>query len=322
MIKIYDTNNHFLSLLDAELRDIFTTDSLKTGQRMLCFQIPCVDEYIEYINEEYYIETEDYRYIIKEIKSDDNQFITVYCSADIESIKGRVFLYFDCYDKNLQQGYEYCLSGTDWSVVYHSNNKTKITYQEAKVSAYDMIRKIADDYDQELWFDTKNKELHIYAKIGKSLGAYYSNELKLKKLKKHSNTYDYATVLYPFGKDGLTIENINGGRAYLENYDYTGKYIQKVWIDESITVPEILKQKAEAYLEKIAQPTASYQLYISDITDDVGVGDEIIIVDKIKKIKQKQRVMKIIRYPKAPEKSKMEISNLTANLYDLFLKKS
>jgi hypothetical protein len=43
-----------------------------------------------------------------------------------------------------------------------------------------MLRQIAYDYAQELWFDTKNKVLHIYDKMGQDLGAYYSNELRLK----------------------------------------------------------------------------------------------------------------------------------------------
>ncbi len=320
MLKIYDTHHHFLTLLDTNINNIYTTDTLSTGQRTLCFEVPCDETYINYIDEENYVETDDYNYIIKEIKSNNNKFITVYCSADIETIKGTVFLTFDCYDKNLQQGYAYCLSGTGWTVNYHSNDRTKITYQLPNVNAYDMIRTIAEDYGQEVWFDTKNKQLHVYAKMGSNLGVYYSNELNLKLLKKYSNTYDYATVLYPFGKDGLTIANVNNGRNFLENYSYTGKYIQKIWIDETIEVPEILKKKATDYLNEIAQPKASYQLAVSQIDDNVNIGDEIIIVDKIKQIKQTQRVVKIVRYPKAPEKSTLEINNLMTSFYDLFLK--
>lgn len=320
MLKIYNSTHHFLTLLDESIGNVYTTDTLNTGQRTLYFEVPCDEKYIQYIDEENYVETDDYSYIIKEIKATQNSFISVYCSANIEAIKGSIFLYFDCYDKNLQQGYEYCLSATDWVVAYHSTDRTRITYQEPNVCAYDMIHTIADDYGQEVWFDTKNKVLNIYDKMGKDFGAFYSNELRLKQLKKYSNTYDYATVLYPFGKDGLTIENVNNGKKYIENYSYTGKYIQKVWEDETIDVPELLKKKATDYLNEISQPKASYQLLVSEIGDDVSLGDTIILVDKIKQVRQNQRVVKIVRYPKAPEKSKIEISNLTSNFYDLFIK--
>lgn len=320
MIKIYDTAHHYLTLLDANIRNIYTTDTLSTGQRTLCFEVPCDETYINYIDEENYVETDDYSYVIKEIKGTSNKYITVYCSANIEDLKGALFLHFDCYDRNLQQGYQYCVIGTEWVVNYHSLDKTRITYQEPNVSAYEMIQRIAEDYGQEVWFDTKNKVVHIYTTIGTNRGTYFSNELRLKQVKVYSNTYDYATVLYPFGKDGLTIADVNNGRTYLEDFSYTGKYLQKVWVDETIDVPEILKKKAEEYLEKIAQPQASYQLLVSEIGNDVGIGDEITIVDKIKHIKQVQRVVKITRYPKAPEKSKIEINNLASNFYNMFLK--
>lgn len=320
MLKIYNSSRKFLALLDSNINDIYTTDTLSTGQRTLCFQVPCNDDYLNYIDEENYVETDDYMYIIKEVKADNNKFVQVYCSADIEVIKGSVFFNFDCYDKNLEQGYLYCLSATDWTVAYHSNDRTRITYQEPNVNAYDMIHRIADDYGQEVWFDTKNRVVHIYKKMGKDFGAFYSNELKLKLLKKHSQTYDYATVLYPFGKDGLTIANVNNGKNYLEDYSYSNKYIQKIMVDETIEIPELLMKKAQDYLNEIAQPKASYELLVSEVGEDVGIGDTITIVDKIKHLRQSQRVVKIVRYPKAPEKSKLEVNNLTTNFYDLFIK--
>ena len=85
-------------------------------------------------------------------------------------------------------------------------------------------------------------------------------------------------------------------------------------------MPEILKKEATNYLNEIAQPRASYKLLVSELGDNVSIGDEIILVDRLKKIKQTQRVLKLTRYPKAPEKSSLEISNLTSNFYDMFLK--
>ena len=321
MLKIYNTRHQFLTLLDQEIKDIYTTDTLETGQRTLSFKIACKEQYFQFLDEENYVETDDYSYIIKEINSKDNKFIEVFCSANIEDIKGSVFLVFDCYDKNLQQGYEYCISQSPgWSVNYHSEDHTKITYQEPYINAYDMLRRIAEDYGQELWFDTKNKQVHIYDTMGVEFGAYYSNELHLKQLKVTGHTYDYATVLYPIGKDGLTISNINNGKDYIEDYRYSNKYIQKLFIDDTIEVPELLMQKAQEELDRIAMPQTSYKLYVSSVGDNISIGDNIIIVDDIKKIKQTQRVVKITRYPKAPEKSTLEISNLMSNFFNMYIK--
>ena len=320
MIKVYSSNKDFLVLLDT-YKDAFTEEILSTGQKTLCFKVPCVEEMLKYIQEENYIETPDYSYVIKEINMEDNDFIEVRCSANIEDIKGRLFTNFDCYQLGIQQAYEYCLSKSpSWKVEYNSSNRQITTYQEPNVFGFDMILRIAEDYQQEFWFDTKNHILKIYDKMGKSFGAYYSNELKMRQLIKQSSTYDYATVLYPIGKNGLTIGVVNNNKNFLENYSYSNKHIEKLFIDNECEVAEILKAKAEAYLDEICVPRASYQVRLTDLGDTVALGDTIILVDKIKQIKQKQRVVKITRYLKSPENSYVEISNLQVNFATHFVK--
>lgn len=320
MIKIYSSNREFLVLLDA-YKDAYTTETLSTGQKTLCFKVPCVEEMLNYIQEENYVETPDYSYVIKEINMDDNDFIEVYCSANIEPVKGHLFMTFDCYQLSVQQAYEYCLSKSpSWKVEYHSSRRDITTYQVPNVFGFDMIQQIAEDYQQEFWFDTKNHILKVYDKMGKDFGAYFSNELKMRQLIKQSSTYDYATVLYPIGKNGLTIGIVNDGKNYLENYNYSNKQIEKLFIDEDCEVAEILKAKAEAYFDEINMPKTSYQVKLTDIGENVELGDTIILVDKIKKIKQKQRVVSITRYLKTPEDSEVEISNLQTNFARDFVK--
>lgn len=320
MIKIYNSNREFLILLDT-YKDAYTTETLSTGLKTLCFKVPCVEEMLNYIQEENYVKTPDYDYIIKEINMEDNNFIEVFCSADIEDIKGKLFTYFDCYQMSLSQAYTYCLSkAPNWTLEYNSSNNQITTYQMPNVFGFDMILQIAEDYQQEFWFDTKNHILKVYDKMGKDFGAYYSNELKMRRLIKQSSTYDYATVLYPIGKNGLTIGVVNNNKNYLEDYSYSNKHIEKLFIDEDCEVAEILKAKAEAYLADICAPKTSYQVKLTDLGDTVAIGDTIILVDKIKKIKQKQRVVKITRYLKAPEKSQVEISNLQINFARDFVK--
>lgn len=309
MIKIYDNNYHFLKLLTS-CKNIYTTEILSTGLKTLCFQVPCSDEFFEIIQEENYVETADYSFVIKELILEDNDFIEVRCSANIEELTGRVFAIFDCLQMGLEQIYEYCLSKSEWKLDYQSKDFSIGTYQLPHTTGYEMIRQIAEDYGQELWFDTKNKILRVYDKMGAEFGAYFSNELNLKQLIKQSSSYDYATVVFPIGKNGLTIRNINNGKDYLENYSYTNKAIEKYFIDEDIEVAEILKMKAEEYLTNACVPRASYKLKLASLGEDVKLGDIIYIVDKIKQIKQKQRVVKIVRYLREPERSSVEISNL------------
>lgn len=318
MIKIYDTNHNFLKLLPS-CRNIYTTEILSTGLKTLCFQVPCKDEFFEIIQEENYVETADYSFVIKELIMEDNDFMEVRCSANIEDLMGLIFPTFDCFEMSLNQAYSYCLSKSNWTLDYQSIDRSIATYQLPNTTGYDMIKQIAADYGQEYWFDTKNKILRVYDTMGVEFGAYFSNELRLKNLTKQSSTYNYATVVYPFGKDGLTIANINNGKNYLEDYSFSNKTIEKVFIDEDIEVAEILKQKAEEYLANACVPRASYKLQLSSLGDNVNLGDVIYLVDKIKRIKQKQRVVKITRFLREPERSSVEISNLQIDFARTFI---
>lgn len=319
MYKVYNSDYEFVGYADA-CHEAFTTETLSTGLKTLCFKVPCIEKYYSMFQEEYYIETEDYDYVIKEVNYDGNKFFEVRAAANIEDIKGSVFMVFDFFEKALPQSYSYCLQNTPWTVVYNSSNNSIVTYQLSNTNALDMIYQIAEDYKQELWFDTKEQILYVYDKMGEDLGAYYSNELKLENLRKQSSTYEYATVLFPIGKDGLTISSINNGIPFIENFSFTDKYIEKVWVNEDYDVAELLKAAAELYLAEIAQPKASYKLKLSDLGARVALGDGVMLVDKIKRIKQQQRVVKIVRYPAAPENDSIELSNLQEDFARDFVK--
>jgi hypothetical protein len=114
MIKIYDTNHNFLSLLDSFCKDIYTIDTLELGIRELCFLVPCKDEYFDMVQEENYVETADYSYVIKEVQSKNNSFIAVRCGPNIEALQGHLFQHFDCFELGLPQAYEYCVATTGW----------------------------------------------------------------------------------------------------------------------------------------------------------------------------------------------------------------
>ena len=319
MIKVYDSDYKFLKLLPS-CRNIYTTETLSTGLKTLCFQVPCQDMFLDIIQEENYVETADYSYVIKELILEDNDFMTVYCSPNIEQLTGKLFPVFDVLEKSLPQAYTYCLSLGDWTLDYHSTKLDVVTYQLPRVSGYEMIEMLATENEQDLWFDTKNKTLRVYDRMGSEFGAFYSNELRLKRLTKQSSTYDYFTVLHPIGKNGLTIGIINNNKNFLEDFTYTNKYIERFMIDEDINAPEILKAKAEKYLAENCMPKASYKLQLSELGKDVGLGDTVQLVDKLKRIKQKQRVVKIVRYPQEPERDNIEISNLQADFARDFVK--
>lgn len=322
MMKVYDTEHQFLSYLTTNLRNVYTTSTLEAGTKTLCFQIPCTEEFLSIVREEYYIETEDYEYVVKELVLTDNKFFTVYCVPNMEELSGTTFRVFDCFEKNPEQAYNYCVSPTaSWSIEYNSQNATITTIQTSQVSCLEMIRKVAELNGQELWFDTKSKKVKVYDRMGRAnSNIYYSNELKLRQLAKQSSSYDYATVLYPIGKNGLTIAAINNGRDYLEDYTYSNKRIEKYWFNDDIDVAERLMGAGQDYLESIAQPNAAYKIDLCELNVDTQLGDTITIVDHLKRERQNKRIVKIVDYPFEPERSNVEVSNRQTDFARTFVK--
>lgn len=77
---------------------------------------------------------------------------------------------------------------------------------------------------------------------------------------------------------------------------------------------------AQAYLDYYSMPIVSYNLELSALPEETQLGDNIILVDKIKRTKQRQRVVKLIKYPYTPEKDKVELSNQIVNFAETFTK--
>ena len=321
MLKIYDTNHSYVSSIDKS-KDLCITSTLKDGFNTLSFKLPLTDENLALIDEEYYIETEDYSYVVKEINLSRNDFIHVFCNPNLETLKYSLVSVYDAFDINIEQAIVkiFTLIQAGWTVQYHSSLQDRVKYAEEKKSALELLEQIKADYNLEYWYNTKNKILEVYDHIGGDRGTYFSNEIKLKLLHKQGNTYDYITAIYPIGKDGLVIGPINNGKNILENYQYSNKYKPIFWIQEDIEYMDQLKLAAQTYLNYYSMPIVSYGLELSMLPKETSLGDNIILVDKIKRTKQKQRVVKIIKYPYTPEKDKVEISNQIVNFAETFTK--
>ena len=321
MIKIYDTSYSFVSVVDS-YKDMCVKTVLETGTKSLSFKLPMTPEFIGMISEEYYVETADYNYVVKEIIMDTNDFFTVYCNANLEDFKGNILPTFDALDISVESCIKKIIDELQlpWAVVMYSSLKDKVEYKLKQVTVYECLQQVKEDYGLEYWFDTKNKKLRVYDAIGNDKGMCFMNELRLKSLSRQGQSYDFATVLYPIGKDGLTIEDVNNGKQYIENHDYSQKKITAYYENEDIEYAEDLKRKAEEYLAVISSPVVSYKVELSSLPPGINIGDNIILIDNIKKIRQKQRVVKIINYPDSPEKDTVELSNEVVDFAKTFVK--
>lgn len=121
---------------------------------------------------------------------------------------------------------------------------------------------------------TKKKTVSFYDQVGQDKGNFFLTGLNLKRLQRKGSTYDYYTRIIPIGQDGLTIESVNDGKNYLENYQYTNKVKTYIWKDESYTDAAAMKEDAEAKLKDLSKPEVSYSADIIDLAKQRAGYDE------------------------------------------------
>ena len=139
-------------------------------------------------------------------------------------------------------------------------------------------------------------------------------------------SYDFYTQIMPVGKNGLTIEEVNGGSKILENFQYSKKKKLLIWKDERYTHADELMEDAIYKLEEISQPYASYTADVIDLArkypKQYGIlsywlGDTITLVSNRSKQRVKQRIKKLTVYMHESEKNTCEISNTRLDFVDI-----
>lgn len=322
MLILYDLNKTKIAGL-KNYKDLRVEREL-SGDEVLFFSYPQIDPKHDSIKEETYVRTKKNEFVVKEvnIKDDWTEFVA---KVNVEDLKGKAVNSFETVEQTCTNAVNLAIDGTGWTIGLCDVLK-KRTVRKSNCSSYDILQEIKKVYLCDFKFDAINKKVYIYQSMGSDKGTYFSDKLNLKKLDIQSNSYDFCTRIIPIGKDGLKINNINSGKEYVENYQYSNKVITVFWEDNRYTVVENLKEDATAKLNELSKPIRAYSAEIFDLANlndkyrnilDYDLGDTITLLSKDKKVKEKQRIVKIIEYPDEPERNSCEIANRTLSFEDI-----
>lgn len=322
MLKIYDLNHNALGVLkgDKETKEEF---NLKDSTQTLHFKYPRNGDYAENIVNEGYIETEYGEYVIKSV-SDGDSYITVDADMSIDELESQVEQ-FVSKRKSIENAASMLLAGTGWTVA-HSDIERKRTVHKNYCSRWDVLKQMKSTYTAEMVVDTVHKTVSFYEKYGADKGTYFIEDLNLRKCTCDKTSYDFYTQIMPVGKNGLTIEEVNGGSKILENFQYSKKKKLLIWKDERYTHADELMEDAIYKLEEISQPYASYTADVIDLArkypKQYGIlsywlGDTITLVSNRSKQRVKQRIKKLTVYMHESEKNTCEISNTRLDFVDI-----
>ena len=319
MLKLYDKAHEPAGYIKT-YKDMKIESVASTGDKTLSFTYMGKKD----IETEYYIQTQEDEYVVKERTQSMDGFPQYVAVLNLEELEGKPWGSFSAKESTVDEAARLALAGTGWTVG-ECDVKKKRNAGMLKVTSRDIIEKLAVAFLCEIVYDTKNKTVSFYNEVGEDKGAYFIRGLNLKKLSKKSDSYDYYTQIIPIGANNLTIEKVNDGKNYLENYQYSDKKRTYIWKEESYTDAQALKEDAELKLQDLSKPAESYSVTVADLSKqkkqysilEYHVGDKIWIIDSATRTRVKQRIVKMTEYPQSPEKNTCEIANTVLTFEEL-----
>lgn len=324
MIHLYDFDKNKIKGI-KNLIDFKIESELSTGDKKLSFSYS--KKLGKDIKEEFYIRTKTDEFVIKSVAI-NGEYIDVIANLNVEELEGSVREEYKNNNSSIEESLNLALKGSSggednvWKVGICNINKKRIL-ELSNVSVWQIIQKAIEVYRVEIQFDTINKEINIYEKLGEDKGAYFIDSLNLIDISKQSDTYDFYTRIIPIGSDGLKIGV--KGEDYVENYEYSKKIKTLIWKNGSCSDEKSLAEDAKLKLEDISKPYESYRVNVIDIASmnreydilSYSLGDIVTLVSKESGIKSKQRIIKIVEYPNEPQRNTCELANAVLKFEDI-----
>lgn len=319
MLKIYNKAHVAAGHIKA-YKDLKIESVVSNGDKTLSFTYMGKKE----IETEFYIQTQTDEYVVKEKSQSLDGFPQFVAVLNLEELEGKPWNSFSAKDSTIDDAARLALAGTGWTIG-ECNVKKKRNAGMLQVTSRDILEKLATAFMCEIVYDTKKKTVSFYNETGEDKGAYFIRGLNLKKLNRKSDSYDYYTQIIPIGANNLTIEKVNDGKKYLENYQYSNKVRAYIWKDESYTDAQALKDDAELKLRDLSKPIESYSVTVLDLAKQkreysvlsYHVGDKVWLIDSTTRTRVKQRITKMTEYPQSPEKNTCEIANTVLTFEEL-----
>lgn len=322
LLKLYNLDHALVGGLKRS-KDVKVESVLSSGDKTLSFLWH--QKNTLKIPQEYYIRTDTDEYVVKENSKTSNGYRSITANLNLEDIEGRPWMDYTVEGVNAKAAADYALTDTGWTCVSTVPENRIRNISMKKTSALQVIEKILEAFTCEVRYDTLKKVVYLSEKIGSDKGVYFIKGLNLKELTDTGDTYDYVTRIIPIGADDLRISDVNGGKEYLENFQYSKKVKTLIWEDSNYTDAQALKDDAKYKLNEISKPRKSLSAKVVDLAKlkpeysilSYTIGDTVTLVSNEDGIREKQRITKMTEYPDHPEKNTCEISNTVLSFEEL-----
>lgn len=288
------------------------------GDCTLNFEVATTDPIYSKIAEELQVQYNEKRYCVKKINNE-----SVECALDFDFLKARFYKEYKRTEDTLQHIFdEHLPSG--WKAINAGLVGARRTVElENGGTDYDVIMRALEVYKVAYeWNHTEKTVTVIKPENIQPEGEFLTDELNLRRIDFKGDSTDYITRLYPYGKDGLTIADVNDGKEYVENFEYSDKIICGVWKDERYTVSQNLKDDALERIKTLAFPTRSYECDVIDLAKidssysflDFQLYRMVTLIDRERGTRVDHRVVEYKEYPLKPELNVVTLSSVAEKI--------
>ena len=307
--------------------DDYYIKHLASGLDELIFTVNIWDEEYQLIQEESSIQenhSTPINYLVKAIDGGKTT-ATVKAQIDLDEWKTTMTAPYSS-SSDTCAGIIRSVKPTGWTVV----DTTSLTYRRTihldSATALDVLNQCRSTFDGATFrFDNVAKTVTIIdMNAYTSIGAFVTRDLNLKQNNYKGKSTGFITRLYAYGKDDMSFADINDGKAYVDNNDYSARVICGYWKDERYTVKANLKAAAEKRLEGLAVPQRSYECDVVDLAAvdpdkysylDFQLFTTVTLIDHTRSnTRINHQVVELWEYPYLPQKNKVVLSTVAPRI--------
>lgn len=319
MLTLYDSSGVPAYPLDVPAASFFITH-VYGGLDTLSFDISPKHPVYVNIAEEIQVEYADILYKIKSV-NERATTSTIGCIVDLDFLKETVHLTYTSSARSLREVLSDALHG--WTLEDVDLVTVRPNMELTNCTDYDIVMQAMETYGVVYEWHNKNHRLKIIKpELIQPSGQYLTDELNLKQLTFKGSSSDIITRLYPIGKDGLTIAEVNGGKAYVEDRSYCDQVISAIWSDDRYTDAQSLKNDALERLKTTAYPVRSYECSVQDLAKVEAAYSHlsfelyqiVTLIDRQRQTRIDHRVMEYKEYPLQPDLNVVTLANVATKI--------
>lgn len=319
MLTLYDSSGVPAYPLDVPTASFFITH-VYGGLDTLSFDISPKHPVYVNIAEEIQVEYADILYKIKSV-NERATTSTIGCVVDLDFLKKTVHFTYTSTTRSLREVLSEVLPG--WALEDVDKVTIRRSIELTNCTDYDVVMQAMETYGVVYEWHNKDHRLKVIKpELIQPSGEYLTDELNLKQLAFKGSSSDLITRLYPIGKDGLTIADVNGGKIYVEYRSYCNQVISAIWSDDRYTDAQSLKNDALERLKTTAYPVRSYECSVQDLAKvdatyshlSFELYQIVTLIDRQRGTRIDHRIMEYKEYPLQPDLNVVTLANVATKI--------